>query len=231
MAWPVWHPQLTITQSIDRQPFCCRRPFALAVALLRKPWPISPRVSSPRSQHKRHLFRDAGCPTCVWQLPGHFAYPSHDPLALLILFIHTLSLSETISALQFPACCLLPSQLWFHACRHLVGLALQAQCLESCPIGIQSFSRVWRFCGPPGSSAHRIFQARILDCIAISFSRGSSPSGDQTHTSCVSCVRKWILYHQHHLGSPRHSINNFWINEPFWCQALMWNLINMFIKN
>ena len=29
-------------------------------------------------------------------------------------------------------------------------------------------------CSPPGSSAHGIFQARILECVAISFSRGSS---------------------------------------------------------
>ena len=36
---------------------------------------------------------------------------------------------------------------------------------------------------PPGSSVHGIFQARILECVAISFSRGSSRSRDQT---CVS---------------------------------------------
>ena len=30
-------------------------------------------------------------------------------------------------------------------------------------------------CSPPGSSVHGIIQARILECIAISFSRGSSP--------------------------------------------------------
>ena len=29
-------------------------------------------------------------------------------------------------------------------------------------------------CSPPGSSAHRIFQARILENIAISYSRESS---------------------------------------------------------
>ena len=29
-------------------------------------------------------------------------------------------------------------------------------------------------CSPPGSSAHGIFQARILEWVAISFSRGSS---------------------------------------------------------
>ena len=40
-------------------------------------------------------------------------------------------------------------------------------------------------CSPPGSSVHRIFQARILECIAISFSRGSSQPRDQI---CISCV-------------------------------------------
>ena len=29
-------------------------------------------------------------------------------------------------------------------------------------------------CSPPGSSAHGILQARILECVAIPFSRGSS---------------------------------------------------------
>ena len=32
-------------------------------------------------------------------------------------------------------------------------------------------------CKPPGSSVHRIFQARILERVAISFSRGSSNPG------------------------------------------------------
>ena len=34
-------------------------------------------------------------------------------------------------------------------------------------------------CSPPGSSVHRIFQARILEWVANSSSRGSSRSGDQ----------------------------------------------------
>ena len=29
-------------------------------------------------------------------------------------------------------------------------------------------------CSPPGSSVHGIFQARILECVAMSYSRGSS---------------------------------------------------------
>ena len=45
---------------------------------------------------------------------------------------------------------------------------------------------------PPGSSVHRIFQARRLEWIAISFSRGSSWLRDRT---CISCNDRWILYH------------------------------------
>ena len=37
----------------------------------------------------------------------------------------------------------------------------------------------------PGSSVHGIFQARILERVAISFSRGSSQPRDQTHTFCL----------------------------------------------
>ena len=37
---------------------------------------------------------------------------------------------------------------------------------------------------PPDSSLHGIFQARILEWVAISFSRGFSQPRDQTHVSC-----------------------------------------------
>ena len=41
-------------------------------------------------------------------------------------------------------------------------------------------------CSPPGSSVHKIFQARIVECIAISFSRGSFQPRDQTWVSCTA---------------------------------------------
>ena len=50
-------------------------------------------------------------------------------------------------------------------------------------------------CSPPGSSAHGIFQARILEWVAISSSRGSSRPRDQTRISCISCTGRWILGH------------------------------------
>ena len=53
-----------------------------------------------------------------------------------------------------------------------------------------------------GSSIHGIFQARMLEQVAISYSRGSSRPRDRTCVSCVSCTGRQILYHPSHQGSP-----------------------------
>ena len=50
-------------------------------------------------------------------------------------------------------------------------------------------------CNPPGSSVHGTFQARILEWVAVSYSRGSSQPRDQTQVSCISCICLLILYH------------------------------------
>ena len=47
-------------------------------------------------------------------------------------------------------------------------------------------------CSPPGFSVHWISQARILEWVAISFSKGSSQPRDGTH---VSCTDRRIFYH------------------------------------
>ena len=41
-------------------------------------------------------------------------------------------------------------------------------------------------CSPPGSYVHGILQARILEWVAVSFSRGSSWPRDQTWVSCTA---------------------------------------------
>ena len=41
-------------------------------------------------------------------------------------------------------------------------------------------------CSPPGSSVHGIFQARILEWVDISSSRGSSQFRDPIHVSCIA---------------------------------------------
>ena len=40
-------------------------------------------------------------------------------------------------------------------------------------------------CSPPGSSVHGISQARILEWVAISFSRGSFQPRDQSNISFI----------------------------------------------
>ena len=42
-----------------------------------------------------------------------------------------------------------------------------------------------RDCSPPGCSVHGISQAKILEWVAISFSRTSSRPRDRTHVSCI----------------------------------------------
>ena len=64
---------------------------------------------------------------------------------------------------------------------------------------LSHFSHDWLFvtldCSHPGSSVHGILQARILECIVISSSRGSSQPRDWTRISYISCIGRWVLHH------------------------------------
>ena len=62
---------------------------------------------------------------------------------------------------------------------------------------IRLFSTLWTVAHQSigQSPVHGILQARILERVAISSSRGSSQPRDQTHMSCVSSIARWILYH------------------------------------
>ena len=59
-------------------------------------------------------------------------------------------------------------------------------------------------CSPPGSSAHGILQARILEGVAISFSKGSFQPRDQTFVSCGSCFAG-RFFTDEPLGNPEDS--------------------------
>ena len=60
-------------------------------------------------------------------------------------------------------------------------------------------------CGPPVSSVHGVLQARILKCVAMPFSRGSSGPRDGLASLCLLHCRH-ILYPLSHLGSLYFSI-------------------------
>ena len=76
-----------------------------------------------------------------------------------------------------------------HCCDDL-GVCLLSQ---SCP----TLSKPM-VCSPPGSSIHGILQARILEWVAISFSRGSSPSRDRTPSLLCLLHCRQILYLLNH---------------------------------
>ena len=64
-------------------------------------------------------------------------------------------------------------------------------------VKVKSLTHI-RLCNPtdgslPGSTVHGIFQARILEWAAISFSRGSSQARDRTRVSCIAdrCCTVW----------------------------------------
>ena len=83
-------------------------------------------------------------------------------------------------------------------------------------------------CSPPGSPIHGIFQARVLEWVAIFFSRGSSWPRDRTW---VSHTAGWRFYHLSPQGSPhnkslaeKHEVTDFpggpVVKTPcFWCRG------------
>ena len=76
---------------------------------------------------------------------------------------------------------------------------------------------------PPGSSVHEILQVRILEWVAISFSRGSSWSRDQTQGSNLLHCRR-ILYCLNHEGSPKASSNYLWSDEVRFIYPSQWEM-------
>ena len=61
-------------------------------------------------------------------------------------------------------------------------------------------------CSLPHSSVHGIFQARIPERVALSFSRGSSPT--QGSNLCLLCLLLWLVdsLPVSHLGTPLGSL-------------------------
>ena len=70
---------------------------------------------------------------------------------------------------------------WDHKGRALVNrIESESDVAQSCPALCNSMDY-----SLPGSSVHGVFQAIVLEWIAISFSRGSSQPRDRTRVSCI----------------------------------------------
>ena len=78
-------------------------------------------------------------------------------------------------------------------CAKELTVAFLCECMFSCSVLSDSCSPM--DCSLPGSSVYETAQGRILEWVAISYSRESSPPRDQTPNSCVSCIGRLIIYH------------------------------------
>jgi len=79
-------------------------------------------------------------------------------------------------------------------------------------------------CSPLGSSVYGILQARILEWVAISFSRGSSLARDRTQ---VSCIGRQVLYQ----WATREALSNL-LNIPcFYSLLLSVSLLQTFTSH
>ena len=99
----------------------------------------------------------------------------------MMVYIHNCNIQGILTALKI--LCLLihlspptyPHNYWFLIFSMCFTKSLQL-CVTLCnPMD----------CSPPGSSVHGILQARILEWVAMPFSRGSSWPRDRTHVSYV----------------------------------------------
>ena len=89
--------------------------------------------------------------------------------ALLVFNLHTRPEPPKMRAFRCPRL----------LCVRVCGCVCQS--LQSCLTPCEP-----KDCSPPGSSVHGILQARILEWVAIPFSRGSSRPGGQTWVSCIA---------------------------------------------
>ena len=87
-------------------------------------------------------------------------------------------------------------------------------------------------CSLPGSSVHGIFQARILEWVTISFSRGTSWPRDRTRVSgivgrrlahVIFCVRKRCQHQGHEGGLWCFLVKVLWSCLLRWDPWSIWN--------
>ena len=120
-----------------------------------------------------------------------------------------------------------PRGPWWHFENYLAGLCACSAMSDSLqPHGLYSLS---------GFSVYGIFQARIVEWVAISFPRGSSRPRDQTHVSCLAGG----FYTTEPLGaSPsncihlakKHIVSKAWQKGESGCGKIRWFMYYMMLS-
>ena len=82
--------------------------------------------------------------------------------------------------------------------KYVVCIKKESEITQTCPTLSDPMD-----CSLPGSSVHGILQARILEWVAIPFSRGSFPT-QGSNPGLLHC--RQILYQLSYKGSPQDSL-------------------------
>ena len=83
---------------------------------------------------------------------------------------------------------------------------------------------------PPGPPVHVISQTRILEWVAISYSRGSSRTRDQTCVSLTSCTGRQIRHHGARLEAPStYTVHHFQFTNLY--KIYLWGNVAFCIKS
>ena len=116
----------------------------------------------------------------------------------------------------------------------VVGLRRSSKVLPKASEWVSEVAQsCWTLCDPmdcrslPCSSVHGIFQARVLEWVAISFSRGSSWPRDRTQVSCIvgRCFTIWATKEVPNLHQKqKRSWSLFGGLLPVWSTIVFWIL-------
>ena len=127
---------------------------------------------------------------CLGRLPGALSKAHHLPPS------HQIPLCGTLSPVHWhpgyhAQCFVIKSCPWGNSLVGAVagqggGEAGGGVKVEISRTVVSNSSKPHGLYSPPGSSVHGILQARILEWVAISFSRGSSRPRDRTLFSCIA---------------------------------------------
>ena len=120
--------------------------------------------------------------------------------------IHALSYSEISLLGIFPKelCAHTSKDIYKDVHSNIIHTESEVLVAQSCPTLCDPIE-----CSLPGSSVHGILQARILEWVAILFSRGSSQPRDWTHDSCIAggFFTVWAIYYLY-LKTTQMAINS-----------------------
>ena len=84
-------------------------------------------------------------------------------------------------------------------------------------------------CSLQGSSVHGIFQARILEWVSISSSRGSSQPRDWSHVSCISCTARGF-FTKEPPGRPQLALPQYKAKCVCVCVCFLWLFVGLFLE-